>query len=265
MRRTNGFTLIELLVVIAIIAILAAILFPVFAKAREKARQTACLSNMKQLALATMMYTSDYDECLPIVPGRGSDVWVNVGDPPCDDRKVLSAWQVPSLVQPYVRNAGIFVCPSWSTTKTCRASFPQPTCQWSYSWARGTAFHTICRDPDGGPGSIECDHCNRLCSSAGNQTALDHIFKLREARIKAPAHHIMLVEFKSNTGHRNCSGSNDEEAGESGHAYVEWTLNNPELQTHNDGNNYAFHDGHAKWMRAPDYGMWTMCDEDDLG
>src|SRR5437667_11069914 len=65
MRKQNGFTLIELLVVIAIIAILAAILFPVFAKAREKARQASCLSNTKQMGLALMMYTQDYDEILP--------------------------------------------------------------------------------------------------------------------------------------------------------------------------------------------------------
>jgi prepilin-type N-terminal cleavage/methylation domain-containing protein/prepilin-type processing-associated H-X9-DG protein len=63
-RRTRGFTLIELLVVIAIIAILAAILFPVFAKAREKARQASCLSNLKQIALAADMYKSDYDQVL---------------------------------------------------------------------------------------------------------------------------------------------------------------------------------------------------------
>ena len=65
-RTTRAFTLIELLVVIAIIAILAAILFPVFAQARAKARQAACLSNMKQIGNALMMYTQDYDETLPI-------------------------------------------------------------------------------------------------------------------------------------------------------------------------------------------------------
>ena len=64
-RKNAAFTLIELLVVIAIIAILAAILFPVFAQARDKARQTSCLSNMKQLGLGEMMYIQDYDETFP--------------------------------------------------------------------------------------------------------------------------------------------------------------------------------------------------------
>src|SRR3954447_724453 len=64
-RSRRGFTLIELLVVIAIIAILAAILFPVFAQAREKARQVGCLSNLKQMGTATMMYVQDYDETYP--------------------------------------------------------------------------------------------------------------------------------------------------------------------------------------------------------
>src|SRR5438093_11195852 len=72
-RKTwRGFTLIELLVVIAIIAILAAILFPVFAHAREKARQTSCLSNLKQLSGAMLMYAGDYDERFPPVVARDS-------------------------------------------------------------------------------------------------------------------------------------------------------------------------------------------------
>jgi prepilin-type N-terminal cleavage/methylation domain-containing protein/prepilin-type processing-associated H-X9-DG protein len=101
-HRRRGFTLIELLVVIAIIAVLAAILFPVFAQAREKARQTACLSNLRQVGLGLQMYAQDWDEILP--PQRGFDV-VNFGDPKAQ------ANFLGSLI-PYTKNRAIFVCPS---------------------------------------------------------------------------------------------------------------------------------------------------------
>jgi prepilin-type N-terminal cleavage/methylation domain-containing protein/prepilin-type processing-associated H-X9-DG protein len=100
MLRRRGFTLIELLVVIAIIAILAAILFPVFARAREKARQTSCLSNVKQLGLGIMMYTQDYDESFP-----PTYQWVSPGN-----NWPLRKW-APTIL-PYVKNTQIFVCPS---------------------------------------------------------------------------------------------------------------------------------------------------------
>ena len=74
-KESKGFTLIELLVVIAIIAILAAILFPVFARAREKARAISCLSNMKEVTLASLMYSQDYDEL--IIPEWLNEGWVN--------------------------------------------------------------------------------------------------------------------------------------------------------------------------------------------
>ncbi len=100
MTRRHGFTLIELLVVIAIIAILAAILFPVFARAREKARQTSCLSNVKQIGLGILMYAQDYDERLPGTYQKDGQA----GDWP------LHKWA--ASVVPYVKNSQIFVCPS---------------------------------------------------------------------------------------------------------------------------------------------------------
>ncbi len=96
----RGFTLIELLVVIAIIAILAAILFPVFARAREKARQSSCLSNIKQLTLGAHMYAQDYDESIL---------------PACISTATATSLIWTGLVQPYVKNDQIFACPSSST------------------------------------------------------------------------------------------------------------------------------------------------------
>jgi prepilin-type N-terminal cleavage/methylation domain-containing protein/prepilin-type processing-associated H-X9-DG protein len=100
--RRRGFTLIELLVVIAIIAILAAILFPVFARAREKARQASCLSNLKQIALGLLMYTSDNDECFP------ANEW-QAADAPWGPRQNITA---AHKIYPYVKNTQLFACPS---------------------------------------------------------------------------------------------------------------------------------------------------------
>ena len=100
MRRSRGFTLIELLVVIAIIAILAAILFPVFARAREKARQASCGSNLKQIGLAFAMYVQDYSERFMCV------------------RQGPGAW--PQNVQPYIKNWDLLECPSYNSyLRTC--------------------------------------------------------------------------------------------------------------------------------------------------
>jgi prepilin-type N-terminal cleavage/methylation domain-containing protein/prepilin-type processing-associated H-X9-DG protein len=136
----RGFTLIELLVVIAIIAILAAILFPVFAQAREKARSIACTSNLKQIGNALMMYRQDYDEInarYRFCPDRAGDPLCQTLTPPTantgpnevwwapEDSQGTAAggtvnWDVPpvnidrpGLLQPYVKNYGIFRCPSY--------------------------------------------------------------------------------------------------------------------------------------------------------
>ncbi|MCC6444458.1 MAG: DUF1559 domain-containing protein [Armatimonadetes bacterium] len=97
--RPKGFTLIELLVVIAIIAILAAILFPVFAQAREKARAISCMSNVKQLGNAVMMYVQDYDEMYPLYRANWAD----------NDE----SWWL-NLLLPYIKNQGVYQCTSLS-------------------------------------------------------------------------------------------------------------------------------------------------------
>lgn len=101
--RRHGFTLIELLVVIAIIAILAAILFPVFARAREKARQASCESNVKQIALGILMYCQDYDEKF------GNLGWCGLP----------WGYRWPDMIYPYVKNTQLFVCPSSNDQPCC--------------------------------------------------------------------------------------------------------------------------------------------------
>jgi len=108
--KTKAFTLIELLVVIAIIAILAAILFPVFAQAKEAAKKTNCLSNAKQMGLATMMYIDDTDDVFfwqPWPGGGGIDYYLPIAQP-------TVGWY--DLIQPYVKSQGLFSCPSNQAT-----------------------------------------------------------------------------------------------------------------------------------------------------
>jgi len=223
MRR--GFTLIELLVVIAIIAILAAILFPVFAKAREKARQASCASNEKQLALATLQYAQDYDEHFPMRYYSDYDVG-----------------NLAVLIYPYVKNTQVYECPSWSTTRTYP---PIGSFRLSYTWPGGDPAH----EPDG-----VCGVCGRTCPAAGNLYAFNYrSFPL--ATFQAPANTIMICELEIGRG------GYDNDAGV--HDFYEPRSSDPDYTVHNNGNNYAYIDGHVKWSQQPDVGQWTVCAEDD--
>lgn len=169
-HRGAGFTLIELLVVIAIIAILAAILFPVFAQARDKARQATCLSNERQIGVGLMMYSQDYDETHP-------GVWFG---PPS-----LQAWSQPSnatlfykwmdAIYPYVKNEGVFNCPSDQFNK--KYTFRNRDGSNGYgSYAMSNAYYKV-GDSYTGP------------SSDYNQP-----FLLNIAAIQAPATTVWIVD-----------------------------------------------------------------------
>ena len=116
-RKISGFTLIELLVVIAIIAILAAILFPVFARARENARRSSCQSNLKQIGLGIQQYAQDYDEKYV---KQNTATGNNLGNQPA-----YEAW--PVAIQPYLKSFQIFVCPSAALATGSTAPDPNST------------------------------------------------------------------------------------------------------------------------------------------
>jgi len=174
MLTRRGFTLIELLVVIAIIAILAAMLFPVFARAREKARQASCLSNVKQICLAMMMYLDDNDEQFVSVDA-------------------VYRWYVP--MYPYVKNADIFFCPSLKnrdagndyTDYTLSGLFAHGTPYACFQEAASTIMVAE-RETDApwdgyhpwpNPGSVNWDDVNTYVGSDGHNWLVDHISKDR--------------------------------------------------------------------------------------
>jgi prepilin-type N-terminal cleavage/methylation domain-containing protein/prepilin-type processing-associated H-X9-DG protein len=157
-RTHRGFTLIELLVVIAIIAILAAILFPVFARAREKARQASCQSNEKQLGLAIIMYVADYDQRYPTNWFRSV----------CNTTEVKPYWG--DVIMPYVKNSQLFTCPS--------SNFAVRTCPLTGQNGRGMGVLTA------GYGS----NSQGAIANVGNGP-------VAESAIESPSEKIMVLEM----------------------------------------------------------------------
>lgn len=171
-RAYRGFTLIELLVVIAIIAILAAILFPVFAKAREKARQTSCLSNLKQIGLAEHQYSIDYDEmALPVATFDANGLYV--------------FW--PTLVQPYCRSIDFFKCPSDSSNGG-PGSWYSPL---NVDVINGIAYHSY---------AINWIHdwAGSASAYAGGGHTAPHAFDASLGSVKEPANTISVQEGDAN-------------------------------------------------------------------
>lgn len=222
--KVNGFTLIELLVVIAIIAILAAILFPVFAQARGKARQASCTSNQKQILLAILSYAQDYDEQLP--PGNVPGPSGNTG--------------YQNLVEPYVKagfpqgsqigkSLSVFVCPDFSATDNGPANQSRPSSSYAV---------------------------NRALMPANAYWPASPV---PLARIQFAAQTVLLAEGQ---GYRYFTDGNDTGIGDSRASGQPVTSNIRTLfdanasyaiarARHNGGSNHGFSDGHVKWFRAP--------------
>jgi len=272
-RNRSAFTLIELLVVIAIIAILAAILFPVFAQAREKARQTMCLSNMKQIGLAVVQYVQDYDETMP-----ESAFSSDITQPYYNNWGSATSWDV--VVEPYIKDgqagqgnlAGqfplvgkggvIWHCPDDSQDRYNADSYINTASNPSLTYTAAASDITW-KGINGEGVFVKSDY--GASPSGGAPYNRTHTL----ADIPAPANSLMIVEHPKIQGATNWPqnietlGPWDQQCFDDGNSGNDgspaqcqwWTSAVPDAQLpknkplHSGGWNYVFADGHAKWQR----------------
>ncbi len=227
-KARAGFTLIELLVVIAIIAILAAILFPVFAKAREKARQTTCLSNQKQIGLAFIQYMSDSDGFVPNMCGdkcqdaagnQYTGVWMyeahNGNNPGPNTPGAFDPAR--GSIYPYVKSAAVFLCPDDALNRNV-----------TYA---GAVYSGDSYAING-------------CLGVGTLSATVNIAAGKSEVVFDSPSAIMLI------GEEDASGQPAPTAGSTDDSYQLFN-GNPFSYRHSGGSNIEFLDGHAKWVVDP--------------
>lgn len=265
-RALGAFTLIELLVVIAIIAILAAILFPVFAQAREKARQTSCLSNQRQLSLALLQYVQDSDEAFPVGDVVSGGYWWGRG------------WA--TRLYPYVKSAGLYKCPDDPTEPAT-----------GLNGKTGQVYSVISY-------GFNCNLCP-------NPNALPDATANTLAGMTAPANTVLLFEVENGHGALTApdydysntdqyitspvgNGSDGgpgyiDTVAQPGHItrYATGALGTPERHTatytvsrtrgrHTEGSNFALVDGHVKYLRRQNVSPGIpndnpLCGQDQIG
>ena len=248
-RWPRAFTLIELLVVIAIIAILAAILFPVFAQAREKARQATCQSNLKQIGNAMMMYVQDYDETL------GFNYHYNLA------RTQLWWWE--DDIQPYCKSYNVVYCPSSPAGQIYNNAGGGLRAGFLPTWPERFRYGYIANTASFNPGPNHCatvkpgGSCNPpLASCGGNCTS-----GVSMATIDAPASTLLVTEgwtkeiwrIDTTTAWINRPGYIP--------TAIDTKANNTLEQRHSDMHNLLYADGHVKSAKKTTWQMWTR--EDD--
>ncbi len=214
-NRSNGFTLIELLVVIAIIAIMAAILFPVFARARENARRTSCLSNVKQIGLGTMMYVQDYDETYV----RNSQCMGALNpDTSCSTTQVY--WD--NLLEPYTKSTQVFLCPSSSSTAPRNGNYGvNPNIMVSYSATQPVKMAAVVAAANTYM-ILDYGTYRALMTYIDNPTSNSYLPGVGEIKGLTPATCTATTAYQG-----DCMSGR-----------------------HFNGVNVAFADGHAKWLKS---------------
>jgi prepilin-type N-terminal cleavage/methylation domain-containing protein/prepilin-type processing-associated H-X9-DG protein len=231
-RNTRGFTLIELLVVIAIIAILAAILFPVFARARENARRASCQSNLKQLGLATMQYAQDYDDGFPNLRLKSAQVPVGGF---WDTSANTDTWYWPQILYPYHKSNQVFFCPSAPDGGTTYKDQPHIR-----NYGANNVIVKDWEDPSTNPTNYISLKQGEIVAPASTYLFMDaSMYSTQNSYARSPGGKYSWVPGVGNvTGVAYSSSMSTN------------YISDYQEGRHFDGVNVAFADGHVKWLKT---------------